>query len=191
MTTSEILSFFNCGQWPFRRNSKRALSCWWYAGWELWKKNCYLQKVLHEILICFSHKWIHFCFCTFKTILLLFLLAFIKNRFYVDLIREEELESLFLPYTALAGRVHSWSDWTAISLCKIFRVGKRADNADYARRMNWTADLCECILRPHRPAPDLCIVQEEELVMGEIKTGKRRFFAMNRYPLFVSPKALL
>lgn len=96
----------------------------------------------------------------------------------------------FLPNTALARRIHSRSHWTVISLGEILRIGERTDNADYSRRVHWASDLCKCILGSHGAAPDLGVVEEEKLVVGEIEPRQICLLTMKRHPLFVSPKAL-
>jgi hypothetical protein len=37
----------------------------------------------------------------------------------------------------------------------------------------------ECIFGPHRATPDLSIVEEEKLIMSEIKARQSGLFAMN------------
>lgn len=56
--------------------------------------------------------------------------------------------------------------------------------------MHGAPDLCKCILWSHGAAPDLGVVEEEELVVGEIESGQVGLLTMHRHPLFVSPKAL-
>lgn len=99
--------------------------------------------------------------------------------------------SHFLPNTAFTRRIHFRSSRTVISLGEILRVGERTDNADYSGRVHRASDLRECILRSHRAAPDLGVVEEEELVVGQIKPGQVGLLAVRRHPLSVSPKALL
>lgn len=98
---------------------------------------------------------------------------------------------IFLPNTAFTRRIHFRSSRTVISLGEILRVGERTDNADYSGRVHRASDLRECILRSHRAAPDLGVVEEEELVVGQIKSRQVGLLAVRRHPLSVSSKALL
>lgn len=97
---------------------------------------------------------------------------------------------LCLPNAALVCGVHPGANLALVSFGEVFWVGEWSDNTNYARRVNWASDFRQGVLRTHRTAPYLCIVQKEQLVMGEIKTGQGFFFAMHRNPLLVSSEAL-
>lgn len=52
--------------------------------------------------------------------------------------------------------------------------------------MDSRTDFSEGILRAHSAAPDLSVVEEEQLVVREVDTGETRLFAKLRHPLAVS-----
>jgi hypothetical protein len=46
--------------------------------------------------------------------------------------------------------------------------------------------LCEGVFWPHRTTPDLCVVEEEQLIVSELYPRQSRLLSMFGYPLLVS-----
>lgn len=149
-------------------------------------KNTIIYKRNYKSFNC-SHPSQIIFLCTLRNFFFFILASFHqKYNFHVD----RRKFALCLPNAALVCGVHSGSNLAFISFGKVFGVREWSDNTNYARRVNRASDFRQSVLRTHRTAPYLCIVQKEQLVMGEIKTRQRFFFAMHRNPLLVSSEAL-
>lgn len=91
-----------------------------------------------------------------------------------------------LPNAAFLLGIHRRAQRAAVSLGKVLAVWQGTQHPYRTRWMHAAADLRESILRPHGTAPDLRVIEEEQLIVGEIHSWQQRFFAMDRDPLLVS-----
>lgn len=73
--------------------------------------------------------------------------------------------------------VHGGAERAAIGGGEVPGVGERADDADGAGGVHCGADLGEGILGAHGAAPDLSVVQEEQLIVREVDPGQSRLLA--------------
>lgn len=64
--------------------------------------------------------------------------------------------------------VHRRAERAIVRFGELRRVGERAEHADGARRVNRRADLGQGVFRAHRSAPNLRVVQEEQLVVAHV-----------------------
>jgi len=74
------------------------------------------------------------------------------------------------PDGAFAVRVHGRTSSALIGVGEFLRIGQRPEDPNWSRRVNRRTDLGQRILRPHRSAPDLRIVQEKQLVVSQVQT---------------------
>ena len=70
------------------------------------------------------------------------------------------------------------------------RVRERAEHPDGAGRVDAGADLGLGVFRPHGAAPDLGIVEEEELVMRHVEAGQVGLLTVQLHPPLVRPVRL-
>ena len=82
-------------------------------------------------------------------------------------------------------RVHPGARVTAVSFGKLYRVWKRSQHPDRAWGVHAGADLGFRVFWPHRATPDLCIVQEEKLLVCHVQPWELCFFSVYRHPLFI------
>ena len=87
-------------------------------------------------------------------------------------------------------RVHSGSRFTAISLGEFDGVGERTKNPDRPGRVDTRPDLGLGVLGAHGAAPDLGVVEEEQLVVSHVQSGQLRLRAMQLNPLLVGSVGL-
>jgi len=66
--------------------------------------------------------------------------------------------------------VHGRTGGALIGVGEFLRVGQRTQDADWSRRVNRGSDLGQRVFWSHGTAPDLRIVQEEQLVVTQIQT---------------------
>lgn len=76
-----------------------------------------------------------------------------------------------LPNAALFRRIHGTPQRTAVGSGKVPGIRERPQHPDKARRVDRGPDLGQGVLRSHRSAPDLGVVQEEQLIVGHIQAG--------------------
>ena len=67
------------------------------------------------------------------------------------------------------------------------RVRERAEHPDGAGRVHAGADLGLGVFRPHGAAPDLGVVEEEQLIVSHVEPGQVKLLAVKLHPLLVSP----
>jgi len=91
-----------------------------------------------------------------------------------------------LPHRTFLDGVHGRAEGAVEGPGKVLRVGQRPQNPDWPRRVHRGADFGQRVLRPHRAAPDLRVVEEKELVVGEGNSRQTRLLAVLLLPLFVS-----
>jgi hypothetical protein len=63
-------------------------------------------------------------------------------------------------------RIHRRPKRTTVSSGELWRIRKRSQHSDGAGRMNRRSDFAEGVFRPHSSAPDLGVVEEEELIVA-------------------------
>ena len=90
-----------------------------------------------------------------------------------------------LPDGTLVGGVHGGSGWAVVRLGEVDRIAERTDHPDRTRRMDRRPDLRQGVLVAHRAAPDLGVVEEEELVVGELDAWESGLLAVGSHPLLV------
>lgn len=93
-----------------------------------------------------------------------------------------------LPYAAFVGGIHGRTQRAVVGSRKIPGVRQRSQDPDGSRRMDAGPDLGQRIFWTHRPAPDLGVVQEEQLVMGQIQSGQLGFFSVLTHPFAICLK---
>ena len=94
------------------------------------------------------------------------------------------------PDGALLLRVHSGSRITAISFGELQGVGERPEDPDGAGGVDAGPDLGLRVLRPHGAAPDLRVVEEEQLVVRHVQPRQLRLRPVHRHPLLVGSVGL-
>lgn len=97
----------------------------------------------------------------------------------------------FLPYPTLMGRIHRRSDRAAEGIREVDAVGQRAFHPDGSGRMFRGSQLPDGFLVVHRAAPDLSVVEEEQLVMCQIHAWKSWRWSVRLLIFFVRLVGLL
>ena len=77
------------------------------------------------------------------------------------------------PNRTLATRIHARTDRALVSGSKLWRIGQWAEDTDRSRRMHRRSNLSQCVLWSHRPAPDLSVVEEKQLVVAHFHPFKK------------------
>lgn len=72
------------------------------------------------------------------------------------------------PHWTLLFWVHPTPDGAVVGIGEVLRVRQWPEDTNRPEGVHGGADLGERIFRPHRPAPNPRIVEEEELVVGEV-----------------------
>ena len=82
-------------------------------------------------------------------------------------------------------RIHSGSRITAISFGEFDGVGERSEDPDRSWRVDAGPDLGLGVLRSHGAAPDLGVVEEEQLVVRHVEARQVWLLPVDLNPLLV------
>ena len=82
-------------------------------------------------------------------------------------------------------RVHGRAPGTVVGPGEVIAVREGPEHAHRPGRVHAAAYLGERVLRPHRAAPDLRVIEEEQLIVRQVYARQRRLLTMARHPLFV------
>ena len=96
-----------------------------------------------------------------------------------------------LPDVALLFGIHSTSNGAVVCPGEVVGIGQGAQHPDGPQRMNGDEHLDFGLLGPHGPAPDLRVVEEEELVVAELDARQQILPAVAVHPVVVGPVGLL
>lgn len=161
-----------------------------WMGWNLWRDRVYIRGMLNSITRCLQPAYL----CGHSIIVRIQKKVSSLTRRKTNIIRLKTKKTkyflifflfLSLPHRTLFQWVHRRSKRTFIGFSKVYWVGERSEHADGSWRVHGGSNLGKGVLRPHRAAPDLRVVEEEQLFVGQRDAGQAVLHSVLRHPLLV------